>query len=85
MQRARVIGKAVSTAKHPSMERFRLLVMQPLGPTDKPDGDPLLVVDTIGAAVGSIAIVTNDGRFARQLVGSEQTPVRYTCLGIEDE
>lgn len=85
MQRARVLGRAISTAKHPSMEGFRLLVMIALGPDDKPDGDPLLVVDTLGAASGSVAILTNDGRFARQLVGTDQTPVRYTTIGLEDE
>jgi ethanolamine utilization protein EutN len=85
MQRALVIGKAVATAKHPSMEGFRLLVMSALGVDDRPDGDPILVVDTLGASIGGVALITNDGRYARQLIGTEQTPVRYTTIGLEDD
>lgn len=84
MQRARVIGHAVATIKHPSMKGQRLLVMQPLTPAETPDGDPILVVDTLGAGIGSAAIITSDGRWARESVGSDQTPVRYTTIGLED-
>lgn len=66
------------------MTGFRLMVMVALGPGNRPDGDPLLVVDTLGAAIGQVAILTNDGRHARQLIGSDKTPVRYTTIGLED-
>lgn len=85
MQRARVIGRAIATAKHPSMQGLRLLVMQVLTGDNRPDGDPLLVVDTLGASIGAVALLTNDGRFARQLVGTDSTPVRYVTIGLEDE
>lgn len=85
MQRAKVIGKAIATTKHPTMEGFRLLVMVALGADGQVDSDPLLVVDTLGAASGMTTLLTNDGRYARQLVGSENTPVRYTTLGLEDD
>lgn len=84
MQRALVVGKAIATAKHPSMEGFRLLLMQPLGVGGRPDGDPQLVIDTMGATIGSVALITNDGKFARELLGNNRTPVRYTNLGVED-
>jgi ethanolamine utilization protein EutN len=67
------------------MEGFRLLVMQPLDPTGGPDGEPLLVVDAMGAAIGSVALVSNDGKSARALVGSKNSPVRYHTTGLEDE
>ena len=85
MQRARVLGYAVATAKHPSMQGKRLILMQPLGPQDCPDGDPVLVVDTLGAGVGATAIISSDGRWARELMGTNQTPVRYTVLGLQDD
>lgn len=85
MQRAKVIGKAISSAKHPTMDGFRLLVMVALGADGQVDSDPLLVVDTLGAASGMTAVLTNDGRYARQLIGSDNTPVRYTTLGLEDD
>ncbi|MFO0947164.1 MAG: EutN/CcmL family microcompartment protein [Planctomycetota bacterium] len=85
MQRARIIGKAIATAKHPSMEGFRMLVGVVLGAHGQVDGDPILIVDTLGAGIGATVLLTNDGRYARQLVGSENSPVRYTTLGLEDD
>lgn len=85
MQRARVIGRAVSSAKHISMEGFRILVVQPLTSADQPDGEPMLVLDTLGAALGSVAIVSGDGKHARELVGAKNSPVRFVTIGIEDE
>lgn len=85
MQRAKVVGHATATAKHRSMTGFRLLVMQPMAMDGAPDGEPLLVVDTLGAALGSVALITSDGRAARLLIGADNTPVRYTTIGIEDD
>lgn len=66
------------------MPGHKLLLVQPLGTDDRPDEFPLLVVDTLGAGVGSTVVITSDGRFARELIGSPNTPIRYTTLGIED-
>lgn len=84
MQRARVIGHAVATTKHASMPGHRLLVAQPLGASGQPDEFPILVVDSFGAGVGSTVIITSDGKFAREVTGSNTTPVRYTTVGLED-
>lgn len=84
MQRARVIGQAVATTKHPSMPGHKLLVVQPLGVDDRPDEYPILAVDTFGAGVGSTVILTSDGKFAREVTGNNKTPVRYTTVGLED-
>jgi ethanolamine utilization protein EutN len=84
MQRARVVGQAVATAKHRSLAGWKLLVVQPLGVENRPDEFPLLAVDALGAGVGSTVILTSDGRSARELIGSPNTPVRYTTIGIED-
>ena len=51
MQLGRVVGHAVATVKHPSMTGWRLLVAQPLGNNGKPDGEPQLAVDSLGASV----------------------------------
>lgn len=84
MQRAKVIGHAVATTKHPSMPGHKLLVVQPLGTGDRPDEFPILVVDGFGAGVGSVVLLTSDGRNAREITGSANTPVRYTTVGLED-
>jgi ethanolamine utilization protein EutN len=85
MQIARVVGHAVSTVKHPTMKGWRLLVVQPVTEDDKPEGEPLLVVDHLGACSGSRVMISNDGKGARELIGSQQTPVRWFVMGLVDE
>ena len=82
----KVIGTAVAAMKHASMEGCKLLVVQPLmADWRAPDGDPLVVVDGVGAGVGERVVLTSDGQGARQMLGVEATPVRWTVIGIEDE
>jgi ethanolamine utilization protein EutN len=85
MQTGRVIGSATATVKHPSMQGWKLLLVQPYGSDGhSPDGDPILAVDTLGAGAGETVIVTNDRRLTQQLLGSQQTPVRWSVVGIVD-
>lgn len=84
MQLGKVIGRATSTVKHPTMQGWRLLLAQPLGRDDKPDGAPQLVLDHLGAGRGDVVILSADGKSARELVGTEKTPVRWTVMGIVD-
>lgn len=84
MQLAQIIGRATSTIKHPTMNGWRLLLAQPLLRNGQPDGAPQLVLDHIGAGRGDTVIVSSDGKSARELVGTEITPVRWTVMGIVD-
>ncbi|HUT95632.1 MAG TPA: EutN/CcmL family microcompartment protein [Thermoguttaceae bacterium] len=85
MLAGRVIGTATSTVKHPSMKGWKLLVVQPLAADGRsPDGDPVLAVDRLGAGRGETVIVTSDGRGTRELLQSDNTPVRWSVLGICD-
>lgn len=85
MQVGKVIGTATSTVKHPSMEGWKLLVVQPYMTDGKtPDGDPQLAVDALGAGRGERVILSSDGRGTRELLGSDTTPVRWSVIGIED-
>ena len=79
-----VEGTAVATIKHPSMKGWRLLIVQPLDMAGRADGDPLLVVDSLGAGRGCQVLISNDGRGARELVGDPKSPVRWTVVGIVD-
>lgn len=85
MQIALVEGHAISTIKHPSMTGWRMLLVQPLNGENRPDGDPLLVVDHLGAGHGCKVLISNDGCGARELIGSNTTPVRWHVIGILDE
>ena len=84
MQRARVIGHAVATTKHESMPGHKLLLVPPMGTDGRPGEFPILAVDQFGAGVGSVVLITSDGKFAREVTGSNRTPVRYTTVGLED-
>lgn len=66
------------------MEGCKLLVVQPRLVDGKPDGGPLVVVDAMGVGVGETVLITSDGRHARQLLGVDATPVRWTTIGIQD-
>jgi ethanolamine utilization protein EutN len=84
MQIGRVVGHGVATLKHPSLDGWRLLVVQLKTSNGEPDGEPLLAVDKLGAAKGQDVILSNDGAGARALVGDKNSPVRWMVLGVCD-
>jgi ethanolamine utilization protein EutN len=84
MQLGRIMGHAVSTMKHPSLNGWKLLVAQLLTSDGQPDGEPLLAIDSLGAGVGSLVVLSNDGAGAREIVKSKTSPVRWMVLGICD-
>jgi len=84
MQVGRVIGQATATIKHPSLNGWRMVIVQPLNAARKPEGDVVLAVDSLGAGIGQIAIINSDGKGARDLVGDLKSPVRWFVVGVED-
>lgn len=85
MQLGSVVGIATSTIKHPSLEGWKLLVVQLLAADGKsPDGEPVLAVDRLGAGRGEKVILTSDGKGTRELLKSDTTPVRWSVMGIAD-
>ncbi len=84
MQIGVVVGHAVSTVKHPTLSGWRLLLVQPLGLDDGPDGEPVLAIDHLGAAANDRVIVCNDGAEARAMVKAKNSPARWFVMGIQD-
>lgn len=85
MQLARVLGSAISTVKHPSLEGRRLLVVQPvMADRRSADGDPQLAIDTVAAANGDLVVITSDGAMLRGLLGSDTTPARWSTVALVD-
>lgn len=67
------------------MKGWKLLVVQPLLADGRsPNGDPILAVDRLGAGRGETVIVSSDGRRTRELLQSDNTPVRWSVIGIRD-
>jgi len=85
VQLARVIGRATATLKHRSMQGAKLLLVQPQTVDGRPDGEPFLAVDGVGAGADEVVMLTSDGRYSRQLLGVDITPVRWTIIGVKDE
>ena len=84
MQIGRIVGSAVASVKHRSMEGWRLPIVQLLTPDGKEDGEPFLAIDSVGAGMNDTVILSNDGAGARQLVGVKDSPVRWFVMGICD-
>lgn len=84
MQSALVIGTTRATVKHESLNGQRLLIVQPLGANDSPDGGPMIAIDQLGAGRGDRVMITSDGRYTRSLVNHSNTPVRWCTIGILD-
>ena len=85
MQLARVVGHATSTVKHETLTGWRLCVVQILDQSGNADGFPQLAVDSIGSRCGDDVMITSDGKAVRQLIGANNTPVRWSVIGILDE
>ena len=85
MQIGNVVGHATATVKHPSMTGWKLLVVQPLTLHEKEDGEPILVIDSLGAGLGSRVLVCSDSAGVQQLMKHKATPVRWFVMGICDQ
>lgn len=82
---ALVEGNATSTIKHPSMQGWTILLVQPVNVGGEPNGDPLLAIDRLGAGHGTKVLISNDGKGTREMVGDNTSPVRWSVVGIVDE
>lgn len=83
MQIGKVLGNATSSVKHPTFQGERLIVVQLLTGDDRPDGEPILAFDRLGAGGGDRVLVTNDGRVLQEMLG-RTTPGRWSVLGLPD-
>jgi ethanolamine utilization protein EutN len=83
MQLGRVIGTATSTVKHPTFQGERLLIVQIESVDGRPDGEPVLAFDRMGAGRGDAVLLTNDGQVLQEMIG-RSTPGRWSVMGLPD-
>ena len=79
-----VIGFATATIKHPSMKGWRLSIVQPVNSERKPEADPVIAADSLGASPGQTVVLNSDGKAARELIGHDKSPVRYFVIALAD-
>jgi len=84
MQTALILGSTRATIKHESFEGQRLVLLQPLMLDKTPDGPPLIAIDAFGSRRGDRVIITSDGMYARSVTNHENTPARWSVMGILD-
>ncbi|HPV03713.1 MAG TPA: EutN/CcmL family microcompartment protein [Myxococcota bacterium] len=80
----RIAGTVVSTVKHPEYVGHKLLVVQPIDPTGRPNGESFLAVDDVQAGVGDTVLVIREGNGARQIFKRRDFPIRAVIVGIVD-
>jgi microcompartment protein CcmK/EutM len=85
VQLAIVIGHATSTIKHRALAGWRMTLVQPVGVTRQPEGDPIIAVDAMGSGLGQTVVLNTDGKAARELLKDEKSPVRYFVIAIVDQ
>lgn len=83
MQLARVIGTVVATVKNDSLKGRKFLVIQSLDADLKPQGKPLVAVDSVGAGKGELVFWCR-GKEASFPFKREDTPTDCTIIGIVD-
>jgi len=85
MQTALVLGHVTATVKHPSLNGWKMVVLQPLDIRNEPDEFPQIAIDPLGARQGDYVFFTSDTKYIQQLTGKKDSPIRFSIQGILDE
>jgi microcompartment protein CcmK/EutM len=80
-----VVGEIYSTINHPFYDARTLLVVDKRVPGGRASGDYIIAVDSVGAGVGEVVLVLDEGNGARQVLNSSDGPVRSVIVGIVDQ
>ena len=80
---ARVVGTVVATRKDPRLVSHKLLVVRPMDPRGKAEGNYLVAVDTVDAGTGETVLIVS-GSSARMATGMKDVPVDAAIVGIID-
>jgi ethanolamine utilization protein EutN len=80
---AKIIGTVVATRKDPRLVSNKLMVVRPIDPRGKPEGNSLVAIDTVDAGVGETVLVVS-GSSARMAFGMKDCPVDAAIVGIVD-
>lgn len=79
-----VVGEIYSTINHEFYNYKKLLIVERIKPSGDFEGNYLIAVDSVGAGVGEKVLVIDEGNSARQVVNSENQPIRSIIIGIID-
>ena len=80
---ARIDGTLTAAKKHDLLAGVRFLLAQRLEADGATSGEPLVLLDRMGARHGSTVLVSTDGDIAREWLGTT-VPARLVVVGIVD-
>jgi microcompartment protein CcmK/EutM len=80
---AKVAGTVVATRKDERLVSSKLLVVRPVDPSGKAEGNFLVAVDTVDAGIGDTVLVVS-GSSARMASGLKDCPVDAAIVGVVD-
>lgn len=85
MYLGKVIGRVVSTAKHPSYRDQKLMIVRLTTPQGESTGKSMLAIDSVESGVGDWVLVASDGLGVADVLGFEGlVPIREIIVGIID-
>ena len=80
---AKIVGTVVATRKDPRLVSSKLLVVRPIDPRGKAEGNYLVAIDTVDAGAGETVLVVI-GSSAGMAAGPKDCPVDAAIVGIID-
>jgi ethanolamine utilization protein EutN len=80
---ARIDGTLTASRKDRRLDGVRFLIGQRLHADGTTVGEPLVLLDRMGAGRGSLVLVSSDGTIARDWLG-KGVPARLVVVGIVD-
>jgi ethanolamine utilization protein EutN len=80
---ARIDGTLTASRKDHRLDGVRFLIAQRFERDGTVFGEPIVVLDKLGAGRGSIVLVSSDGTIARDWLG-KGVPARLVVVGIVD-
>ena len=83
MNIGKVIGNVVATRKDETLVGAKLMITQPLDLELKPVGEPVVMVDTVGAGIGEIILYAK-GTAARNAAKKPKAAIDSAIVGIVD-
>ncbi len=84
MKVARVIGSLVATVKHPDHMGCKLLLVGPVDSKGRQTDPAFIAIDAAQAGVGDYVLVVEEGKSARQMLGSKSAPCEAIIVGVID-
>jgi microcompartment protein CcmK/EutM len=82
---ARVVGHVVATIKHADLSQQKLLLVQPVTPDGRDNGNVAIAVDAVDAGTGDRVLVADEGNSAAQVLRRGRGAVRTVVVGVVDD